>query len=84
MEIVARILIGILQNIFQSWSIFFSQSPKVVFWTNCALPLNSNAKLYYTLSMIKLYFLFSEVKLKLHDKLKLPILYFNIRDVLKQ
>ena len=34
LEIVARVFIGILQT-------FFSQSPKVIFWTNCACPLNT-------------------------------------------
>ena len=40
-EIVACVFIGIfLQNIFWCWAFFFfSQSPKVVFWTNCAFPL---------------------------------------------
>ena len=38
-EMVARVFIGILQNIFRSYS-FFSQSPKVVFWTNSAFPLH--------------------------------------------
>ena len=37
-EIVARVFICILQNIFRSWAIIFSQSPKVIFWTNCAFP----------------------------------------------
>ena len=31
--------IGILWNIFRSWAVLFSQSPKVVFWTNWAFPL---------------------------------------------
>ena len=31
--------IGILQNIFRSWAIIFSQSPKVAFLTNCAFAL---------------------------------------------
>ena len=34
LEIVARVFIGILQT-------FFSQSPKIIFWTNCAFPLNT-------------------------------------------
>ena len=40
-EIVAPVLIGILQNIFWGWAIIFYQSPKVVFWTNWAFPLSS-------------------------------------------
>ena len=38
-EIVARVFIGILQNIFWSWAIILAQSPKVVPWNNCAFPL---------------------------------------------
>ena len=41
-EVIARVFIGILQNIFRSWVIFlFSESPKAVFWTNCAFPLKA-------------------------------------------
>ena len=42
-EIVKSQFIGILQNIFRSWAIIFSQSPKVIFWTNCVFPL----KIYF-------------------------------------
>ena len=48
MEIVAHVFIGILQNIFQSWTIIFSQSPEVVFWMNCAFPLTSFAGAFVT------------------------------------
>ena len=46
----ARVFIGILQNIFQSWSIIFSQSPKVAFWTNCAFPLKQS---YWGLNIVE-------------------------------
>ena len=37
--------IGILENIFRSWAIIFSQGPKVVFLTNCAFSLNTFYKI---------------------------------------
>ena len=41
-EVIARVFIGILQNIFRSWANFlFSESPKAVFWTNCTFPLKA-------------------------------------------
>ena len=36
-----RAFIGIFLNIFWHWAIIFSQSPKIVFWTNCVFPLTS-------------------------------------------
>ena len=39
MEIVTRVFIGILQNIFPGWAIICSQSPKVTFSMNFAFPL---------------------------------------------
>ena len=41
-EIVTRVFIGILQNIFQSWAITFWPSPKVIFWANCAFLLRNS------------------------------------------
>ena len=39
--------IGTLQNIFRSWAINFSQSPRVVFWTSCAFPLKVSQDFFY-------------------------------------
>ena len=41
------LFIGILQNTFRSWAIIFSQSPRVVFWTNCAFPLKVSKEFFY-------------------------------------